>query len=173
MTKQVKIRIRATAIDLVLAEKYQSTAENGCFTDEDGHILPLERLNEACEQRIGYTVTGELSMEGARYTLRYTEPADLGLDNCTTLFAFSSDTPSIFTMIRTGDVRATFHFDANDSRQLCTYETPIMPVEFTVITRKVRNTVTEKGGAVVLDYLLEVRGINTERNRLFIEVEPL
>lgn len=45
-----------------------------------------------------------------------------------------------------------------------------MPVEFTVNTRKVHNTVNRDGGAILLDYNIEVRGINIERNRLFIEV---
>jgi len=48
-----------------------------------------------------------------------------------------------------------------------------MPVEFTVNTRKVGNTVTEKGGAILLDYCIEIRGVNTERNKLFIKVTPI
>jgi hypothetical protein len=48
-----------------------------------------------------------------------------------------------------------------------------MPIEFTVYTRNLRNTVAEDGGAILLDYYLEVRGVNTERNRLDIEVQPL
>ena len=57
-----------------------------------------------------------------------------------------------------------------EKRQYCRYETPVMPVEFTVNTRKVHNTVNRDGGAILLDYNIEVRGTNIERNRLFIEV---
>lgn len=169
---EVRIKIKSTVTDLTLAEKYKSTLKGGFFTAEDGTVLPYEKMNEECEQVISYTVLGEYREENGRVTVSYTEPEDVGLE-CVTSLIFDKNDRSSLTMIRTGELNAAFRFDMNERRQLCSYETPFMPVEFTVNTKKVGNNISEeKGGAIVLDYCLEVRGINTERNRMFIEVRP-
>jgi uncharacterized beta-barrel protein YwiB (DUF1934 family) len=60
----------------------------------------------------------------------------------------------------------------NEKRQLCSYVTPFMPIEFVVNTRAVANKIKNGKGAMLLDYTIEVRGVNTERNKMIIEVRP-
>lgn len=173
MKKNVKIRIRAAVTDLVLAERYQNAVRDGFFTTDEGKTLPAESVTEAASQIISYAVCGSCLVENGTVTIRYTEPTEVGYENCTTSLIFREDERDVLTMVRSGDVKAAFRFDRKERRQKCSYETPIMPIEFTVNTRSVRNTVTEEGGTMLLDYYLEVRGVNTERNRLFIEVLAL
>jgi uncharacterized beta-barrel protein YwiB (DUF1934 family) len=171
-SKKVKIRFKATVTDLVLAEKYKHACVDGYFTADDGRRLPYEKIGAACDEVMASSAIGEMVREGSRVTIRYEESADLGYA-CTTSLIYDETEPDALTMIRTGELNAAFRFDRRSRRQLCTYETPIMPIEFTVYTRNLRNTVEEDGGAILLDYYLEVRGVNTERNRLEIEVQPL
>ncbi len=169
---KVKVRIKATVTDLVLAEKYKNSCVNGFFTADDGRRLPYEEIGAACDETMEYTAIGEQSREGSRVTVSYEENAELGFA-CTTSLIFDENDREAMTMIRTGEMNAAFRFDKSNPRQLCTYETPIMPIEFTVNTRAVRNGLGEEGGVILLDYYLEMRGVNTERNRLLIEVQPL
>ncbi len=169
---KVKIRIKATVTDLVQAETYQNACVGGFFTTEDGRRLPCEEIASVCEEVIASSVTGELREEEGRMTLTYRESEDLGFP-CTTKLLFDTATPEVITMVRSGGMNAAFRFDRRQPRQLCTYETPVMPIEFVVNTRSVRNTVSREGGAILLDYCMEVRGVNTQRNRLFLEVQPL
>ena len=168
----IKIRLKATVTDLVLAEKYKLECVDGFFTADDGRRLPYEEIGAACDEVMISTAEGEMKREGSRVTLTYRENADLGYA-CTTSLIYDEEEPDALIMIRTGDMNAAFRFDRKNRRQHCTYETPIMPIEFTVYTRDLRNTVENGSGAILLDYYLEMRGINTERNRLMIEVQPL
>ena len=168
---KVKVRIQAAVMDLQLAEKYKNACQNGYFTTDDGRRLPYEDIGSACEEVMEYTASGELVTEGSYMTVRYEEGEALGF-SCTTSLIFGEDR-DILTMVRSGEMNAAFRFDKKNPRQSCTYETPIMPIEFVVNTRYIHNSVSEAGGAILLDYYLEMRGVNTERNRLTIEVQPL
>lgn len=167
---KVKLKIKATVTDLVLAESYAASVKDGCFTADDGRVLPFEMISEVCDEVIEYGVDGEYIVEDEGAILRYREPDSLGCENAVTELIFGQADRSVLTMVRSGDMTAAFRFDKNDRRQLCSYETPFMPVEFTVNTRRLDNTVSFHGGRIEIDYFLEIRGVNTERNRLVIEV---
>ena len=173
MVENVRIRIRATVTDLVLAERYRESAQDGFFVSDEGKTLPIEAVAEASSQVISYAVDGVCAEDKGTVTIRYREPSEMGYDNCITTLIFDSQKRDVLTMVRSGDVATAFRFDLEERRQKCSYETPIMPIEFTVNTRSVKNTVTEGSGAILLDYFLEMRGVNTERNRLWIEVQVL
>lgn len=168
----VRIKIKATVTDLTLAEKYNNSLKDGFFLSESGQRLPYERLLSECEEVIEYTVIGSYVEDGDKVSITYKEPDEIGLD-CVTALIFDKSDRRVITMVRSGELSAAFRFDLNERRQLCSYETPFMPVEFIANTRNVENNVSEKGGTILLDYCLEVRGINTERNRMLIEVRPL
>ena len=170
--KKVKLFLKATITDLAQAEIYKRACVDGYFIAEDGRRLPYEKIGAACDEIMETATVGEMVREGTRVTIRYDEGEELGYA-CTTSLIYDETAPDVLTMIRTGELNATFRFDRCHRRQPCTYETPVMPVEFTVYTRNLRNTVMEDAGAILLDYYLEIRGVNTERNRLVIEVQPL
>ena len=170
MAVKVKLRIKATVTDLVLAERYAASVIDGRCSADDGVWYPAERLDELCSDVIEYTVWGSFSEENGACMLRYTETPDIGYDECVTTLVFSAEDRGRLLMSRDGEISTACCFDVRERRQCCRYETPILPMEFTVNTRAVHNTVAAGSGAILLDYNIEVRGVNTERNRLFIEV---
>ncbi len=169
---EVRIKIKATVTDLALAEKYNTTLKDGYFLSDSGKRLPYAKMKEECDEVIEYTARGEYKEEDGKAYIVYNEPDDIGL-NCVTTLSFALNAKNTVTMTRSGELNAAFFFDMAEKRQRCSYETPFMPVEFTVNTKKVANTVSSRGGAMLLDYCIEIRGINTERNRMFIEVRPI
>lgn len=170
MAVNVRLKIKATVTDLELATKYMYAIRDGFFVTDDGKRHSHSELDSLCSEVIEYTAWGKYTEYDGKCVIRYKEPTDIGVDNCYTALIFSSADRSSLVMNRDGDVSTACRFDMKEKRQFCRYETPIMPVEFTVNTRKVHNTVTNDGGAILLDYNIEVCGSNVERNRLFIEV---
>ncbi len=171
MSVKVKLRIKATITDLVLAGKYSASAMNGFFTAENGNVYAIDKLNDMCSDVIEYTAWGEYSEEQGNCVIRYTENPDIGYAGCITTLIFSPENRGALIMTRDGEISTAARFDMKEKRQHCRYETPIIPVEFAINTRSVHNTVDSGSGAILLDYNIEVRGVNTERNRLFIEVQ--
>ena len=168
----MKIRLKASVIDLTLTERYRLSASDGRFTADDGEEYELEKLEEICTETVESAVTGEYENKDGRITVSYTESPEFGY-SCLTSLIFDDSDRGALTLVRAGEVSAVFRFDLRERRQRCSYETPLMPVEFTVNTRRLHNTVGEGGGAILIDYTLEIRGVNTERNRIFIEVRPI
>jgi uncharacterized beta-barrel protein YwiB (DUF1934 family) len=168
----VKIKIKSTVTDLALAEKYTASLKDGYFRNDNGERLPYEMMKDECDEVIEYTARGEYREENGKAYISYKEPEEIGLD-CVTMLIFSLENKNVVTMTRSGELSAAFCFDPEVKRQRCTYETPYMPVELTINTKKVANNVTDKGGAMLLDYCIEIRGVNTERNKLFIKVSPI
>ncbi len=170
MLTQVKIKIKSTVTDLVLAEKYTLSATNGCFCADDGKIYGTDKISELTSDVIETTSWGTLDTDGNRVTVRYRENENIGFENCITSLIFFSDRRESLIMTREGDISTALKFDLNEKRQICRYETPIIPVEFVINTRSLHNTVDVEGGSMLIDYNIEIRGVNTERNRLFIEI---
>lgn len=170
MTVNVRLNIKATVTDLELAAKYMYAVRDGFFTADDGKKHSQSEIDSICSDIIEYTAWGEYTESDGKCIIRYKESPDIGVDNCHTALIFSADDRNSLVMNRDGDISTACRFDMKEKRQYCRYETPVMPVEFTVNTRKVHNTVNRDGGAILLDYNIEVRGVNIERNRLFIEV---
>ena len=170
MAVNVRLKIKATVTDLELAAKYMHAVRDGFFTADDGKKHSQSEIGSVCSDIIEYTAWGEYTESDGMCVIRYKESPDIGVDNCRTALIFSPEDRNSLIMNRDGDISTACRFDMKEKRQYCRYETPVMPVEFTVNTRKVHNTVNRDGGAILLDYNIEVRGINIERNRLFIEV---
>ncbi len=171
MFSKVKLRIKSTVTDLILADRYLNSSHDGMFTADDGKSYTFDKINELSSEIIEYTCFGECSEDDGKFTISYKENPEIGYDNCITSLVFSNSNRKSLILIREGDISTALNFDMNDKRQCCRYETPIMPFEFVINTRSVHNTVNNDGGAILLDYNIEVRGANTERNKLFIEVK--
>ena len=101
MKKNVRIRIRAAVTDLVLAERYQNTAHDGFFTSDEGKTLPVASVTEAASQIITYTVYGCYTREDGVVTICYTEPSEVGYENCITSLIFRPEEKEVLTMAAT------------------------------------------------------------------------
>jgi beta-galactosidase len=63
-------------------------------------------------------------------------------------------------------------FSDTDRRQLCMYDTGILPpFEICVYTRDIVNEINENGGYIELDYLIELRGVSMQYSHIRVEAE--
>lgn len=158
---KVKIKIKSTVYDLELCDNVLSES-----LKTDGR----QPEYDSCGEKIEYSAYGEYEENDGRVKISYKEPEETGTDNTVTVLVFDIKERDVLTMVRSGDMSAQFRFDMKNKRQMCSYETPFMPMEFAVNTKKVCNNVRGGRGSILLDYCIEVRGTNVERNRIFIEV---
>ncbi len=103
--------------------------------------------------------------------LQYTESEISGMDGCITKIMFSEKKPSFVVVVRDGIVNTSLSFETG-KRHVSTYNTPYMPFRLCVNTIRVENTFFENG-EIAIEYLLEIRGLSTERNLLKIKVDIL
>ena len=71
-------------------------------------------------------------------------------------------------MIREGVVSTALVFETG-KRHHCVYQTPFMPFEVCVYTKKVENHIVD-GGYLELDYMIEIRGARAERTQFRMEL---
>ena len=72
------------------------------------------------------------------------------------------------SMIREGVVSTALVFEAG-KRHHCLYQTPFMPFEVCVYTKKVENRLLDEG-YLELDYMIEIRGARAERTQFRMEL---
>lgn len=100
--------------------------------------------------------------------IRYEESELTGMEGCITKLMFSKSKPDFIVMMREGSVHTSLSFEAG-KRHISTYNTPYMPFRLCVNTLRVKNTFIENG-EIEVEYLIEVRGLSTEKNTMNIKV---
>ena len=136
-------------------------------------FAPTDELTSAREtetERISLTVQGRWHDDGARMSLSYRETELTGLEGSTTSISYQKSDPLVISMLRTGTVRTALLFEEG-KHHLSVYETPIMPFEVCVFTRKIRNGL-EREGTLTLDYDIELRGADAEHTHFVLRVLP-
>ena len=109
---------------------------------------------------------GRLVTAGERAELVWQESELTGMEGSTTKIGFALDAPGLVSMLRSGSVNTALVFEAG-RRHTCIYNTPFSAFEVCVQGLEVDNRLLADG-ALVLDYLIEVRGNRTERCRMEI-----
>ena len=120
--------------------------------------------------------TVELTSEG-RMTIRddgeiilaYDETELTGMEGTTTELIFMQNEPTLVTLRRTGTVRCALVMEEHKQHS-GVYETPVMPLDLTVTTHSLINTITEDGGYMEAYYSLRFGTVTTTRTRLKVEV---
>ena len=102
--------------------------------------------------------------------VRYTE--DESMDGTETIIRFDRTRPHSALISHTGGVMSTLILDEG-VRHITVYQTPIMPFEIAVYTKKCRGGFTFGGGSLELDYMLELRGADLQRTVMTIEAYPV
>ena len=110
----------------------------------------------------------DVSPDG-RITIRYEESELSGMEGTTTELIFMKDEPSLVTLRRTGTVRCALVMEEHRQHS-GVYETPVMPLDLTVTTHSLTNTITEEGGTLDAYYSLRFGTVTTTRTRLCMEV---
>lgn len=100
----------------------------------------------------------------------YTE--DESMDGTETVIRFDPKKPRSVTISHTGGVISTLVCDEG-VRHITVYNTPLMPFEIAVYTKRCRGILTSFGGKIELDYMLELRGADLQRTIMTIEISAL
>ncbi len=134
-----------------------------------------DELEKIFSEIDGEDDTSELITEGivtqkpnGSVILQYDESELTGMEGCVTKIMFSIKKPRFVVMMREGAVNTSLSFEEG-KRHITAYNTPYMPFRLCVNTVRVDNSF-ENDGEIVIEYLLEIRGLSTERNILKIKV---
>jgi uncharacterized beta-barrel protein YwiB (DUF1934 family) len=132
----------------------------------------LSSLSEQNTERVSFRTEGTLSYDEKSICLSYNEDETSGMEGSVTRIVFNRDDRGMISMIREGQVSSSLVFSDTDRRQLCMYDTGILPpFEICVYTRDIVNALDEMGGYVELDYLIELRGVSMQYSHIKIEAE--
>ena len=122
-----------------------------------------------------YVLTTEAIMESDdhEYRLKYNENPDNGFGDALTVLHISKSAPSL-VIERSGTLMSTLCCEKG-KRHMSNYTSPMIPMPFTVCvyTRKCESTLTESGGVILLDYLVELRGADIQRTTMRINVSRI
>lgn len=145
-------------------------SEQSDYTEMATEVLaplaqPPEELDVQSEKVEFYT-EGELTVtKDGKYCLSYDESKLTGMDGSVTSVNFDMKNPELVTLMRSGNYRMAMVFESG-KRHICTYQTPYMPIELCVVTKRLENTLTKDGGSLSVDYSIETNGMKCEITRL-------
>lgn len=101
--------------------------------------------------------------------LQYDESEISGMAGCVTKIMFNKSKPGFVVMMRDGEVNTSLSFEQG-RRHISTYNTPYMPFRLCINTVRVENTFFENY-EILIEYLIEIRGLSTDRNILKIRAD--
>ena len=117
-----------------------------------------------------FGVTGKLKKAGD-HTLELSYADNESLDGTFTVIRIDAARPNMVTIMRNGGIVNTIVCEKG-VRHISVYDTPVMPFQLAVYTKKCEGAITfEKGGVIELDYMVELRGTDIQRTMLKIEAE--
>ena len=176
-SKKVKIDIASTITNLMLPDDdmYENSDEYGAEGGRFGEKPQKNKMKDSGEAPppgISISTDGTLSDTAGRIEISYNETELTGMAGSVTSISFEKQTPYFVTMSRSGTYSALLVFNSENKRQRCVYNSKIMPpFELTVCTRYIENGITfDNGGTLVLDYFIEMGGIETEYGNVKISV---
>lgn len=165
MIKEIRIKIKSKQYELSKGLMNKLFEELDMIDDEE---LNEEQVMESGDE-LEMTVDGFLSDEGDKVEITYEESELTGMEGASTKVYFEKSTPELLTMLRGGSVTTAMVFEAG-RRHICIYETPIMPFELCIYTRKIKNELLSEG-RLSLDYIVEFKGAQAERTVFELEIE--
>ena len=101
--------------------------------------------------------------------IAYKENESLGMNGLESRLRFKKNTPQKINLIRSGAAPTSMIFDCTIPRRPCTYSIGGEAFDFVIITNSVVNEKNGSGGKIVLDYVIEIHGVETERNVYTLE----
>ena len=161
MEKEIRIRLKSERYE-VDASLFSSSEEemDGVFClGEDG-----ERKPDVMEIQS----FGTMRVADGRVEIAYDETEATGMAGSRTIISFMENDAGIVSMVREGMVSTSLVFESA-KRYRCVYQTPYMPFEICVHTRKVENRLLVDG-TLTLDYVIEIRGAQAERTKFFMQI---
>ena len=140
-------------------------------TDLEGEPFPETGDGEETKT-LEIRMFGTLERKNGRVILAYEETELTGMAGATTTLSFPESNPSLVTMLRYGAVSTALVFEEG-VRHFCTYKTDPFPLEVCIHAHRVINTLSEEGGALTLDYQVEIQGAKADHSVLTIAIDPV
>ena len=143
---------------------------------EDAVIRKIEEAEREGLEAEGGTfemvTSAVFTAENGEISFSWEESEATGMEGTRTTVSFREDDPGSVAVARTGAVESVFVLEEG-RRHVTAYETPVMPFEISVFTRRARNTVSPVTGKgeMFFDYIVEVRGMDAGRTVLSIKSE--
>ena len=158
MKKEVRIKLKSVRYEV----------EASMFSDQD-ELLPWCNMTTDTEPEvIEINTLGMMEEEEGRVEISYEETQATGMEGSSTAVSYLPDEPGVVSMIREGVVSTALVFETG-KRHHCVYQTPFMPFEVCVYTKKVENRLADEG-YLELDYMIEIRGARAERTQFRMEL---
>ncbi len=169
--KDVKLKIVSEQFDIsdeLFASLVGEDGYLGSFDDEVDQKLGKPVKDENSDT-IEMTTDAVMTDDGERIEISYEETELTGMKGSKTSVSFKKDEPGLVAMLRDGTVYTALVFEEG-RRNICAYETPYMPFELCICTKKVENELVFGEGKLYLDYIVEVRGAQAERTKFTLEI---
>jgi len=152
--------LNENAIDEIqkrLQELAEMVSESPAAEEDDAYVFcTLASMTEMVKD-------GHVSIEVA-----YAE--EESLDGTNTIIHFEPSRPGMITIYRNGSIMSTLVCEKG-VRHISSYQTPFMPLEAAIYTRKCEGCFAyESGGTIELDYIVEIRGAEMQRTIMKLEV---
>ncbi len=134
-----------------------------------GGFAPLSDNAECESEQVEFFTEGELLLTSdGKYSLCYDESELTGMEGAVTSVNFDTHAPALVTLLRSGAYRMAMVLEQG-KRHICTYQTPYMPIEMAVTTKKLENNLSEHGGVLIAEYSIDAGGMRCERARIRLE----
>ena len=130
------------------------------------NIRSIHGLGEEGEDRIEFTTDGLYRYEDGTGYLSYLESEVTGLPGTETCMEIR---PDEVVVDRRGGVTSRMVFRRGEKNRF-QYETPFGTATMGMATKRIRHDFNERGGSMVVDYVLDVEHAVVERSRLTLDV---
>lgn len=154
-----KIKITTTQSD------YKAMSIFDCAVKE---LMMNETISDYTEDEvIETTLFGDFSTQDGKFTLTYDENSEyMGATH--TKVEFSLKDKELISIVRSGAVESFMVFERH-KRNICVYNTGILPFDICIFTKDITNELLEKG-YLELDYIIEIKGACAQHTIMKMEV---
>ena len=125
-----------------------------------------KQVNENGPDEMELVTEGRMICNDKGVLVSYQETELTGLQGTTTMLRINGP---VVTLLREGTVNSQMVFEEG-RRHLSMYETPYGSMSVGINTRRVKNTISETGGDLEIDYAIEIDNNPVGRNLFRIQV---
>lgn len=119
------------------------------------------------EDKIELVTKGRYAQHDEKYYIIYEESELTGFENTTTTIKVAKDA---VTLSRRGRFNSKMEF-LRDEKRLCNYPTPYGMIPVAVQPVRINSSLSEKGGRLELEYILDISNKAYAKNKLELRVE--
>lgn len=119
------------------------------------------------EDKIELVTKGRYAQHDKKYYIIYEESELTGFENTTTTIKVAKDA---VTLSRRGRFNSKMEF-LRDEKRLCNYPTPYGMIPVAVQPVRINSSLSEKGGRLELEYILDISNKAYAKNKLELRVE--